>query len=262
MSAAPHQSQHVEVAHARRQFDVRSPMPSARSVLLALAACVCLAGLLAATPATAAPPRDQFEGLVDVGGHRLYVHCEGRGGPTVILEAALGTQSATWNLVQPEIARFTTVCSYDRANLGRSDRAPIPRTAQTAVDELRALLVNAGIRGPYVLVGSSYGGWIVQLLARQDAGRRVSGVVLVDATPSDFPQIADRLGLPPRPSSRTPRASICAPAAARCWQRRDSPRSRLTSCAGPSGHRWFRPSWSPPGTNARRRPPRCHAAVD
>ncbi|MCA1679473.1 MAG: hypothetical protein LC777_11225 [Actinobacteria bacterium] len=51
-------------------------------------------------------------------------------------------------LVQLEVARCTTVCSYDRANLGRSDRAPVPRTAQDAVDELRALLINAGIRGP------------------------------------------------------------------------------------------------------------------
>lgn len=172
-------------------------MPSARSVLrVILVVCLGLAASLAASPATAAPPRAAFQGLVDVGDHRLYVDCEGRGGPTVILEAGLGSHSAAWSLVQPEVARFTTVCSYDRANVGRSDRAPFPRLAQDAVDELRALLVNAGIRGPYVLVGHSYGGWIVQLLARQDAGRRVAGAVLVDATPLDFPQVADRLGLP------------------------------------------------------------------
>ena len=79
----------------------------------AIATCVLLA------TATARPPSDSFEDLVDVGGHRLYVKCTGRGGPTVILEAGLGNTSTTWAQVQPEVARFTTVCSYDRAGLGK-----------------------------------------------------------------------------------------------------------------------------------------------
>lgn len=177
-----------------------TPRPRRLSRLL-LAACLTIA--LAAYPATVPgrPPSDSFERLVDVGGHRLYVKCTGRGGPTVILEAALANTSATWNAIQPQIARFTTVCSYDRAYLGRSDRSPtFPITAQSSVDELRTLLRNAGIRGPYVLVGHSYGGWLVQLFARQDGGRRVTGVVLVDATPLDQPAIDDRFGRPtPRP---------------------------------------------------------------
>ncbi len=182
-------------------------MPSARSVVrLALAACLSSALLLVALPSAsiARPPSDSFERLVDVGGHRLYVRCEGRGGPTVILEAPLGGTSATWSLVQPEVARFTTVCSYDRANLGRSHPAPKPRTAQDAVDDLRALLINAGIRGPYVLVGHSYGGWIVHLLARQDGGRRVTGAVLVDATPPDWGDVLDRFGIPLPAPNQTP----------------------------------------------------------
>lgn len=141
--------------------EVRVVVPRTRRVLqLFLVLCLSISLALAASPstATARPPSDDFEGLVDVGGHRLYVKCMGRGGPTVILEAALANTSATWDLVQPEVARFTTVCSYDRANLGKSDRAPVPRTSQTSVDELRALLQNAGIRGPYVLVGHSYWG--------------------------------------------------------------------------------------------------------
>ena len=158
--------------------------------IAAIATCVLLA------TATARPPSDSFEDLVDVGGHRLYVKCTGRGGPTVILEAGLGNTSTTWAQVQPEVARFTTVCSYDRAGLGRSERGPVPRTSQTAVDELQALLRNAGIRGPYVLVGHSFGGYHVQLFARQDGGRRVTGVVLVDATPMDWPQVLDRFGIP------------------------------------------------------------------
>lgn len=159
----------------------------------------CLVSLLAITAppaASANPPSDSFERLVDVGGHRLYVKCMGRGGPTVMLEAAAGANSTTWSVVQREVARFTTVCSYDRAGLGNSERGPVPRTSQTVVDELRALLSNAGIRGPYVLVGHSLGGFHLQLLARQDGGKQVAGVVLVDATPIGFPATLEQFGAP------------------------------------------------------------------
>ncbi len=175
----------------------RITLSVSRSLRRAAGLVLAVAALAVVVPVSQArPPSDSFEGLVDVGGHSLYVKCIGRGGPTVILDAALGNTSATWAQIQPEVARFTTVCSYDRAGLGRSERGPVPRTSQTAVDELQALLTTAGIRGPYVLVGHSLGGYHVQLFARQDGGRRVTGVVLVDATPIDWPQVLDRFGIP------------------------------------------------------------------
>lgn len=51
--------------------------------------------------------------LVDVGGHRLHVWCTGAGSPSVILEAGLGGSTPDWGFVQPEVAKFTRVCSYD-----------------------------------------------------------------------------------------------------------------------------------------------------
>ena len=137
-----------------------------------------------------------FERRVDVGGYSLFVRCTGQGSPTVILDAALGNSSATWSGIQPAVAGFTRVCSYDRAGLGRSDRAPLPTTSQSMVDDLRNLLRNADIPGPYVLVGHSFGGFNVQLFARQDGGVAVTGVVFVDATPAQWVAVADRLGLP------------------------------------------------------------------
>ena len=126
-----------------------------------------------------------FEEHVDVGGYQLFLRCRGTGSPTVVLDAALGADSRTWDVVQPAVAGFTRVCSYDRAGRGRSDPAPLPRTSQAIVDDLRALLGSAGVPGPYVLVGHSFGGLNVQLFARQDQlqERQVVGTVLVDATP-------------------------------------------------------------------------------
>src|SRR3989304_2698045 len=99
--------------------------------------------------------------LVDVGGYKMHIHCTGQGSPTVILEAGSAEFSVNWAKVHPEVATFTRVCSYDRAGFGWSEPSPHPRTADKMTEELHALLVNAKIQGPYVLVGHSIGGLLV-----------------------------------------------------------------------------------------------------
>jgi pimeloyl-ACP methyl ester carboxylesterase len=84
------------------------------------------------------------------------------------------------------------VCAYDRAGLGTSDVSPVPRTSEGIVEELEALLDRARVLGPYVLVGHSFGGLNMRLFAaRHPEG--VLGLVLVDATPEDFPGQADAM---------------------------------------------------------------------
>ena len=117
---------------------------------------------------------------VDIGGYRLHVHCVGEGSPTVVLDAGLGGFSLDWSLVQPELAATTRVCAYDRAGYGWSDPSPHARTPSQIADELHTLLVNAGIQGPYVLVGHSAAGKHVRLFASRYP-QAVVGMVLVDA---------------------------------------------------------------------------------
>src|SRR3712207_9386654 len=96
--------------------------------------------------------------MVDVGGYHLHINCVGTGSPTVVIDAGLGDWSASWSSgVQPEAARSTRVCAYDRAGMGWSERGPLPRTAERFAEELHTLLRNANISGPYVLVGHSAG---------------------------------------------------------------------------------------------------------
>ena len=124
--------------------------------------------------------------LIDVGTHRLHIDCSGTGKPPVIFDSALGGSSLSWALVQPRVAEFTSACSYDRAGFGWSDAGPLPRTAGRIANELRGLLMAAGIEPPYVLVGHSFGG----LTVRAFAGRfpeYVGGLVFVDpAHPEDW----------------------------------------------------------------------------
>ena len=122
--------------------------------------------------------------LVDVGGHRIHIHCTGSGSPTVVLEAGLGLTALLWRAVQPGIAAFTTVCSYDRAGYGYSDPGPLPRTVERRVDDLRAALRGAGRPPPYVLVGHSAGGLAARSFQHRFPGE-VVGVVLVDSSHED-----------------------------------------------------------------------------
>src|SRR5437660_9720969 len=157
------------------------------SLGLVRAALLLLVSLHAATAwaqsESTPPPFPPPGRLVDVGGWRLHLHCTGeaRGSqPTVILEAGSGDFSVEWSLVQPGVAKFARVCSYDRAGDGWSDLGPHPRTFQQIVYELHTLLDKAGVRPPLVLVGHSYGGWLVRLYA-SIYPNDVAGMVLVEA---------------------------------------------------------------------------------
>jgi pimeloyl-ACP methyl ester carboxylesterase len=134
---------------------------------------------LADSPSAPIPAPGQ---LVDVGGWRLHLNCTGEATssqPTVILEGGTGDFSVEWSLVQPKLAAFVRVCSYDRAGSGWSELGPHPRTMHQIVHELHGLLEKAGVRPPYVLVGQSYGGWLVRLYASKYRSE-IAGMVLVE----------------------------------------------------------------------------------
>jgi pimeloyl-ACP methyl ester carboxylesterase len=151
-------------------------------VVLALILGLGLAGaayeaLAAGGDARTYPPPGR---LVDVGGYQLHIQCVGAGSPTVVLDAGLGGTSLDWSLVQTAMGRTTQVCAYDRAGMGWSDPSPQPRTPGQIARELHTLLTNAGIPGPYVLVGHSLAGKNVRMFALQHPAE-VAGMVLVDA---------------------------------------------------------------------------------
>jgi pimeloyl-ACP methyl ester carboxylesterase len=119
--------------------------------------------------------------LYEVGGHKMHLYCTGNGGPAVILEAGAGAFSLDWYLVQRDVEKFTTVCSYDRAGHAWSELGPRPRTMRQAVSDLHRLLAQAGIAGPYIMVGHSMGGLLVRLFASEYPDE-VAGMVLVDSS--------------------------------------------------------------------------------
>jgi pimeloyl-ACP methyl ester carboxylesterase len=146
-----------------------------------------------------------FADLVDIGGgRRLWLECRGQGSPTVILESGYGNNAQWWDTIAlapdsgetavlPGVAAFTRVCAYDRPgtildadHVSRSDPVPMPRTAADVVADLHALMSAAGLPGPYVLVGHSFGGIVVRLFAATYPDEEVVGMVLVDAADEEM----------------------------------------------------------------------------
>ena len=140
---------------------------------------------------TAATESDQHNfpppgNLIDVGGFKMHIHCEGEGSPTVILEAMSGGTSVNWGWIQPEVQKETRVCVYDRAGFGWSESDTEYPTLARTVRNLHTLLVNANIKGPYVMVGHSLGGMYMREFAAEYPDE-VAGMVLVDeANPQQF----------------------------------------------------------------------------
>jgi pimeloyl-ACP methyl ester carboxylesterase len=121
--------------------------------------------------------------MVSVGDHKLHLLCKGNAAPTVVIEQGAGEPSRLWWPVQDQVAEFARVCTYDRAGYGWSDPVPAGRTIAERTEELHALLANAGIPGPYILVAHSYGGLIVRGFARKYCDQ-TAGLVFVD-TPDE-----------------------------------------------------------------------------
>lgn len=149
--------------------------------------------------ATSAAPSGRTE-LVDIGGRKLQLTTVGSGRPTVVIEAGMGEppiESGTWEKVIKAISAKNRVVLYDRAGLGKSDpTAKLPRTSRDVATDLHALLSKAGLPGPYVLVGHSYGGIHHRMFAHLYPDE-VAAMVLVDAShPNQMERFRALLGLP------------------------------------------------------------------
>ena len=132
----------------------------------------------AAADARAHPMAGQ---LIDVGGHQLHLNCTGSGSPTVVLQPGGGEMSSNMGWIAPAVARNTRVCVYDRAGRGWSEPADTPQDGLQIAADLHTLLRRAGVPGPYVLAGHSFGGlYVLSYAARYPS--EVAGMVLIDGT--------------------------------------------------------------------------------
>jgi pimeloyl-ACP methyl ester carboxylesterase len=151
----------------------------------ALPIVICIAVIVEpAFPQTPTEAPRPLGKMIDLGGYRLHLDCEGKGSPIVILSSGGGGFSTDWALVQSKAAAFTRVCSYDRSGAAWSDLGPKPRTKDQEAFDLHRLMIAAGESGPYVLVGQSMGGMVARIFT-QNYPKDVVGLILVDALSED-----------------------------------------------------------------------------
>jgi pimeloyl-ACP methyl ester carboxylesterase len=123
---------------------------------------------------------EDFDQVIEIDGDRgLYVRCSGSGSPTVVMEGGDGDTSSSYSFAEARVAAVTRACVYDRANLGQSDPDPGPRGLDELVGDLEGLLQAAQIPGPYVLVGTSGGGYITAGYAVENPSQ-IAGMVFID----------------------------------------------------------------------------------
>jgi pimeloyl-ACP methyl ester carboxylesterase len=137
----------------------------------------------AGTASAAASASTELLADIDVGGRTLHLVCLGpvdTGTPTIVFEAGLGAPYAAWSDILTVMQSSRRICAYDRAGLGQSPPAPEPsRTTEDVVADLHTLLTKAGVAGPYLMVGHSFGAWPVTLYASNYVDD-VAGIVFVD----------------------------------------------------------------------------------
>jgi pimeloyl-ACP methyl ester carboxylesterase len=143
---------------------------------------------------------------VDIGGRSLNIHCTGDGSPTVVFVSGRTGLGYIWTPTQRGVSAFTRSCWYDRADVGWSDPGPDPAWGDAAAQDLHQLVNNAGLERPLVLVGHSFGGYIVRLYHHAYPGE-VSGMVFSDTALEDAGTIQ---GMPHRERPAIPRAVIRA----------------------------------------------------
>jgi pimeloyl-ACP methyl ester carboxylesterase len=117
---------------------------------------------------------------VSIGDRTMNIFCSGEGSPAVIFDAGGNLPGYSWALVQPQVAKFTRACWYDRAGYGWSDPVRGARTSAAIAEDLHKLLHAAGVQPPYVLAGYSFGGFNVRVFTALYRAE-VAGLILADS---------------------------------------------------------------------------------
>ena len=119
------------------------------------------------------------ESMVDVGGRKLHCMVFGKGKPAVVLISGSNAPQNYWNPIIPDIAGMTSVVTYDRAGIGKSEMGDLPCDGITTMKELRVLLSKIELPSPYLIVGHSLGGRLARIFASLFPDD-IAGLILID----------------------------------------------------------------------------------
>lgn len=153
--------------------------------LLMLALFVCVFAILILAQSAYSKKQgnsnQDFEGKVYIGEFGLHICKISKGKPSIIFESGHDDTHEAWELIQPEISSISSTLTYDRANIGLSDKSPDKRTSLNKAYELRKLLKEANVKEPYIIVTHSMGSWVARMFAKE-FGDELAGLIFIDPT--------------------------------------------------------------------------------
>jgi pimeloyl-ACP methyl ester carboxylesterase len=139
----------------------------------------CIGLVLLGSGAAAAAADANPNKMIGVDGGQLHVVQDGSGPFTVVFEAGFASDLSVWRKVMPDTAKQARVLAYSRAGTGQSPARAAPVGLEQSAAEFAQMLAAAGAKPPYILVGHSYGAFMIRHFAARHP-EQVAGLVFVD----------------------------------------------------------------------------------
>jgi pimeloyl-ACP methyl ester carboxylesterase len=103
--------------------------------------------------------------------------------PVIVFENGMATKLDMWKPIIEEVSKTSSVFSYNRPRIGESENDSLPPTTKHIVNNLRKMLLEKGLKPPYLLVSHSFGGAYIRSYASYYPDE-IAGLIFVD--PVDF----------------------------------------------------------------------------
>ena len=139
------------------------------------------------TPTPTYIPSSTGDYLVDVGGYRLHFRVYPGSEPAILLESGGGADASYWDNLAPVLSRKTgaTIITYDRAGYGESDLPDTPYDIRKEISGLWRGLEQLRLTNSLIVLGHSYGGMLIRVLANEHP-QAIRGMVFLDAMNVEF----------------------------------------------------------------------------
>ena len=121
--------------------------------------------------------------MVNVNGRKMHVYTWGQGRTTYVILSGggIGAPVLEYRPLWSRFAEYGRIAVVEYMGYGWSEDTDGPRTSENIVEEIRAALMGAGVKPPYVLVAHSIGG-IYAMTYAQLHEDELEAIIALDTT--------------------------------------------------------------------------------
>ncbi len=136
--------------------------------------------------------------FITLNGYKVEVYAPGMENnqsdkPVIVFENGMADSYDRWKAIIDEVSKTNAVFAYNRPRIGESEDDNLPPTTEHIVNNLREMLLEKGLKPPYLLVSHSFGGAYIRSFASYYPNE-IAGLIFID--PIDFTKKAGMGDLP------------------------------------------------------------------